>query len=221
MKKVIFFSFLAFAFGSCNDTAKTTAEVTETIGKTAGYIMAPIVTSGVEIYRDYATTEEEKEYVEMHKEYFLNKKLYNIDKSIALSGTQKYSELNLTLDTLNGLSCILVSEFEKSGYKLPDTYKDILESKKFKKTENKVSYLIKVPAISSYTDIMNYLKAEYGEVFYYDYVVDQNTGEAIAYIYSNTKDPNYIVSGTKLKFEAYKIKHEYEGKTREENKTIK
>lgn len=221
MKKVIFLSFLAFVFWSCNDTAKTTAEVTETIAKTTGYIVAPIITSGVQIYTDYKVSEDEKQYVEKHKEYLLNKKIYDIDKSNALSGTQKYSEFNLTLDTLNGLSCILALEFEKSGYKLPDTYKDILESKKFKETENKASYLIKVPAISSYTDMMNYLKAEYGEVFYYDYVLDQNTGEAIAYIYSNTKDPNYIVSGTKLKFEAYKIKHEYEGKTREENKTMK
>ncbi len=221
MRKIVFLPFLAFAFVSCNDTAKTTAEVGEVIGKVTGYVVAPIVTSGIEIYKNYAVTEEEKEHIEKHKEYFLNKKLYNIDKSIALSGTQKYSEFNLTLDTLNGLSRILALEFEKSGYKLPDTFKDILESKEFNKTKNKVSYLIKVPAVSSYADMMNYLKAEYGDFFYYDYILEENTGEATAYIYSNSKDPNYIVSGTKLKFQAYKIKHEYEGKSREENKTNK
>ena len=53
------------------------------------------------------------------------------------------------------------------------------------------------------------------------YILEENTEEAIAYIYSNTKAPNYVVCGTKLKFEAYKIKHKYEGNSREENKTTK
>lgn len=215
MKKVIFLSFLAFVFWSCNDTAKTTEELKETFVKIVDYI------GPSDIIQPLITVEKEKEYIEKHKEYFLNKKLYDINKNEVLSGTQKYSEFNLTLDTLNGLSRILALEFEKSGYKTPDTYKDILYLKEFKKVKNKISYLVIVPTYPDYADMMNYLKAEYGEVFYYDYVLDPNTGEATAYIYSNTKDPNYIVSGTKLKFEAYKIKHEYEGKTREENKTMK
>lgn len=122
---------------------------------------------------------------------------------------------------MNGLSCILNSEFENSGYKLPDTYEDILDHKQFKNTENKASYIIKVPEYSSYGDMMNYLEKEYGKIFYYDYIFDEKNQQATAYIYSNTKDPNYVVTGTKLKLEIYKIKREYEGKTREENSTKK
>ena len=68
---------------------------------------------------------------------------------------------------------------------------------------------------------MKFLEMEYGVMFYYDYIFDEKTQQATAYIYSNTKDPNYVVSGTKLKLEIYKIKREYEGKTREENSTKK
>ena len=147
--------------------------------------------------------------------------MYSLEKEIQLSGTQKYSVQNIILDSLNGLSCILNSEFENSGYKLPDTYEDILDHKQFKKVENKATYLVKVPIYSSYGEMMKYLEMEYGVMFYYDYIFDEKTQQATAYIYSNTKDPNYVVSGTKLKLEVYKIKREYEGKTREENSTKK
>lgn len=227
MKKIVFISLIVgvLILPACKDPARTAMEVTE---KSTSYILKevdPLTTSllidYLEKVRDDKKLEIEKEAMIAHKKYSLNKKMYSLEKEIQLSGTQKYSVQNIILDSLNGLSCILNSEFENSGYKLPDTYEDILDHKQFKKVENKATYLVKVPIYSSYGEMMKYLEMEYGVMFYYDYIFDEKTQQATAYIYSNTKDPNYVVSGTKLKLEVYKIKREYEGKTREENSTKK
>lgn len=225
-KIVLVFLILGELFlSSCKDPARTAAEVTEKstlyISKVVSPLTASLSIDYLEKVWDDKKLEIENEAIRKHKEYTFSKKMYSLEKEIQLSGTQKYSVQNIILDSLNGLSCILETEFKDSGYKLPDTYEDILDHKQFKNTENKASYIIKVPEYSSYGDMMNYLEKEYGKIFYYDYIFDEKNQQATAYIYSNTKDPNYVVSGTKLKLEIYKIKREYEGKTREENSTKK
>ena len=227
MKKIVFISLIVgvLILSACKDPARTAVEVTEKSTSYISKVVSPLTTSlsidYLEKVWDDKKLEIEKEAMIAHKKYSLNKKMYSLEKEIQLSGTQKYSVQNITLDSLNGLSCILNSEFENSGYKLPDTYEDILDYKQFKKVENKSTYLVKIPIYSSYEEMMKFLEMEYGVMFYYDYIFDEKTQQATAYIYSNTKDPNYVVSGTKLKLEIYKIKREYEGKTREENSTKK
>ena len=207
MRKIVFIFLImgGLFLSACNNIVDTT--------KKAVYVYEDMFDSG------FIAINTEK-LLEGYKEYNLNKKMFSLEKEKELSGTQKYSMYNVALDSLNGLYCVLASEFENSGYKLPDNYKDISSVMKLKKEENKNIYYLYITD-SDYKEVENYLKLEYGEKLYYDYIFDEKNQQATAYIYSNTKDPNYVVTGTKLKLEIYKIKREYEGKTREENSTKK
>jgi len=125
---------------------------------------------------------------------------------------------NITSDTLNGLKVILEYEVENSDIKVPEDITKVLKISKYKNYEYpKTTYMVEVPANNTYKEFCDYLRSEYGEVFFYDMGETSKKGQYMSYIYSDKKDPNVALNGSNTLLEVFRITLSAEGKTRKEN----
>lgn len=159
-----------------------------------------------------------KKAKESFEEYELNTSLYKLHERVELQGPKKHTMYNITSDTLNGLKVILEYEVENSDIKVPEDITKVLKISKYKNYEYpKTTYMVEVPANDTYKEFCDYLKSEYGEVFFYDMGETSEKGQYMSYIYSDKKDPNVVLNGSNTLLEVFRITLSAEGKTRKEN----
>lgn len=159
-----------------------------------------------------------KKAKESFEEYELNTSLYKLHERVELQGPKKHTMYNITSDTLNGLKVILEYEVENSDIKVPEDITKVLKISKYKNYEYpKTTYMVEVPANDTYKEFCDYLKSEYGEVFFYDMGETSKKGQYMSYIYSHKKDPNVALNGSNTLLEVFRITLSAEGKTRREN----
>ena len=155
-----------------------------------------------------------KKAKESFEEYEFNTSLYKLHERVELQGPKKHTMYNITSDTLNGLKVILEYEVENSDIKVPEDITKVLKISKYKNYEYpKTTYMVEVPANNTYKEFCDYLRSEYGEVFFYDMGETSKKG----YIYSDKKDPNVALNGSNTLLEVFRITLSAEGKTRKEN----
>lgn len=159
-----------------------------------------------------------KKAKESFEEYELNTSLYKLHERVELQGPKKHTMYNITSDTLNGLKVILEYEVENSDIKVPEDITKVLKISKYKNYEYpKTTYMVEVPANNTYKEFCDYLRSEYGEVFFYDMGETSKKGQYMSYIYSDKKDPNVALNGSNTLLEVFRITLSAEGKTRKEN----
>lgn len=159
-----------------------------------------------------------KKAKESFEEYELNTSLYKLHERVELQGPKKHTMYNIASDTLNGLKVILEYEVENSDIKVPEDITKVLKISKYKNYEYpKTTYMVEVPANNTYKEFCDYLRNEYGEVFFYDMGETSKKGQYMSYIYSDKKDPNVVLNGSNTLLEVFRITLSAEGKTRKEN----
>lgn len=159
-----------------------------------------------------------KKAKESFEEYEFNTSLYKLHERVELQGPKKHTMYNITSDTLNGLKVILEYEVENSDIKVPEDITKVLKISKYKNYEYpKTTYMVEVPANNTYKEFCDYLRSEYGEVFFYDMGETSKKGQYMSYIYSDKKDPNVALNGSNTLLEVFRITLSAEGKTRKEN----